>query len=58
MTTYLRAHSKSLAVVPFIIAGAIAQGLVSGNAAKWAAIVLSVFTYFGVYSAPKNEAPE
>lgn len=46
--------SKALAVVPFIIATCITQGLLAGTASKVGAVVVAVATFCGVYSAPAN----
>ena len=52
----LARFSKLLpAIIIGVVAQAVAQGLIDGSAAAWAAIVVGVLTSVGVYAAPANK---
>ena len=51
----LARYSKLLpTIIIGVVAQAVAQGLIDGTAAAWAAVTIGVLTTVGVYVAPRN----
>ena len=56
MTEFVRVHAKMIiAFVGSVLVGAVAHGLIEGDAGIWVTIVVGAATTVGVYAVPNKQ---